>query len=150
MLEDRARVVAGVATRLFGTDVRPEHVVGETLVRATPDVEADGPTLADAVRANDGQQRRPFDAFISDPLTSWIETTFGLAHEATADGAQRLVRRPPTTLPEAAETLAKLTSLDKPSCAAALRVTPGARRAISSKPALLSIWRTRSSTNGVQ
>ena len=40
-LEDRARVVAGVATRLFGTEVRPEHVVGETLVRATPDVDAD-------------------------------------------------------------------------------------------------------------
>src|SRR4051794_34852517 len=42
-LEDRARVVAGVATRLFGAEVRPEHVVGETLVRATPDLEADGP-----------------------------------------------------------------------------------------------------------
>src|SRR6478735_4728861 len=53
-LEERAKVVAGVATRLFGTDVRPEHVVGETLVRATPDVDAGDPTLADAVRANDG------------------------------------------------------------------------------------------------
>ncbi|MDN5895870.1 MAG: DEAD/DEAH box helicase [Nocardioides sp.] len=120
-LEERAKVVAGVATRLFGTDVRPEHVVGETLVRATPDVQPDGEKLVDAVRANGTQQQRAFEAFIGDPLTSWVETTFGLAVETMDEVDERLVRRPPTTLPEAAETLAELTGLDKPSCASALR-----------------------------
>ncbi len=119
--EERARVVAGVATRLFGTDVRPEHVVGETLVRSTPEVTADSPTLADAVRGNVSQQQRLFETFTRDPLTSWIETTFGLTYEAGADGEDRLVRRPPTTLPEAAKTLADETGLDEPSCETALR-----------------------------
>ncbi|MDE0775653.1 MAG: DEAD/DEAH box helicase [Nocardioides sp.] len=120
-LEDRAKIVAGVATRLFGTNVRPEHVVGETLVRATPDVAEDGRDLADAIRANATQQQRGFDAFTSDPLTSWVETTFGLALEPTATGEERLVRRPPTTLPEAAGSLAAVTGVEEASCATALR-----------------------------
>lgn len=120
-VEDRATVVAGVATRLFGTEVRPEHVVGETLVRATPDVEDDAHLLADSVRSNGNQQQRTFEAFTADPLTSWVETTFGLAIEKSASGDERLVRRTPTTLPEAAETLADLTGLDRVACATALR-----------------------------
>lgn len=119
--EERARVVAAVATRLFGVDVHPEHVVGETLVRATPDAVHAGRALADAVRANRNQQQRTFEDFASDPLTSWVETTFGLEVETRATGAERLVRRPPTTLPEAAETLAEQTGLDEPSCVEALR-----------------------------
>lgn len=120
-LDDRARVVAGVATRLFGTEVRPEHVVGETLVRATPDLVPDSSRLAHAVRANGEQQRRTFEVFTYDPLTSWVETTFGLAVEATPAGEDRLIRRPPTTLPLAAATLATQTGLDEPTCTAALR-----------------------------
>ncbi|WP_409484301.1 DEAD/DEAH box helicase [Arsenicicoccus dermatophilus] len=120
-LEERAAVVAGVATRLFGTEVSPEHVVGETLVRATPDVEPLPVDLGDSVRRNGSQQRRSFDAFVSDPLASWIETTFGLAVETGAGGLHRLVRRPPTTLPEAAKTLAQITALDEAACTTALR-----------------------------
>lgn len=120
-LEERATVVASVATRLFGTDVRPEHVVGETLIRATPDVEPYAARLAGAIRANGTQQQRAFQAFVSDPLTSWVETTFGLEVETTATGAERLVRRPPTTLPEAADSLSEQTGLDASTCATALR-----------------------------
>lgn len=119
--EERATVVAGVATRLFGTDVRPEHVVGETLVRATPDVDPDAASLGAAIRANGTQQHRDFEAFTGDPLTSWVETTFGLVSETTASGAERLVRRPPTTLPEAARALSEETGLDETTCATALR-----------------------------
>lgn len=35
--ESRNRVVAGVASRLFGTEILPEHIVTETLQRATPE-----------------------------------------------------------------------------------------------------------------
>ena len=34
----RQAAVAKVATRLFGSEVTPERVIGETLVRATPDI----------------------------------------------------------------------------------------------------------------
>lgn len=120
-LEDRARVVAGVATRLFGTTVAAEHVVGETLVRATPDNPADKAELAWSVTANQGQQQRGFDAFTGDPLTGWAETTFGLAVEETPDGETRLVRRAPTTLPHAAAELAELCALPTETCATALQ-----------------------------
>ena len=36
-VDDRRAVVAQVATRLFGSDVVPDRVIGETLVRATSD-----------------------------------------------------------------------------------------------------------------
>lgn len=117
---ERAEVVARVATRLFGTEVRAEHVVGETLVRATPDLAPDAAALSEAVRRNRSQQHRDFESFTNDPLTSWVETTFGLAVEIE-DGAERLVRRPPTTLPEAAAKLAGLTGLPETECATALR-----------------------------
>lgn len=117
-LAQRNAVVADTATRLFGADVPPENVIGETLVRATVEERAAGGRgLRDSVAAP-GNVPRAFDEFVRDPLASWVETTFGLAVE---DGSGRLVRRTPTTVPAAAEALAAETGLDVDECAAALR-----------------------------
>ncbi|ABL79358.1 MULTISPECIES: DEAD/DEAH box helicase [unclassified Nocardioides] len=115
---ERSEVVARVATRLFGAEVTPDRVIGETLVRATPDVTASDPELANAVTDNATQQARSFADFTADPLASWVETTFGLMLE---EGTDRLVRRTPTTIPEAAEQLASRTGRPVESCAVALR-----------------------------
>lgn len=117
-LEERAKVVADVATRLFGTEVLPEHVIGETLVRATPDTSHGAQDLAAAVAANQTQQKREFAPFVSDPLASWVETTFGLAVE---EGTGRLVRRPPTTVPDAGRQLASDTRIAQEDCERALK-----------------------------
>ena len=81
-----------VATRLFGAEVTPERVIGETLIRSTPDSTASGEALRSAVHANAVQAHRSFAEFTADPLASWVETTFGLAVE---EGTGRLVRRDP-------------------------------------------------------
>ena len=117
-LADRNAVVARVATRLFGTEVTPERVIGETLVRATAPGTGSAQELAASVRVNAVQQRRSFAEFTADPLASWVETTFGLDVE---DGTGRLVRRTPTTVPDAAAELATQTGQDVGSCARALR-----------------------------
>ncbi|MGW5365989.1 DEAD/DEAH box helicase [Actinopolymorpha pittospori] len=134
-VEDRSRVVAGVATRLFGTEVRPEHVVGETLVRATPEGADDGQVLGASVVQNRAQQARDFATFTSDPLASWIETTFGLDVE---EGTERLVRRAPVTIPMAASMLADLTGREEQSCQQALqnvlREGSGVRHPDSGRP----------------
>ncbi len=51
---ERRRVVAGIASRLFGTTVSPEHVVGETLLRATSGPQPSAEVLAARVLAVDG------------------------------------------------------------------------------------------------
>jgi len=117
-LAERNAVVARVATRLFGSEVTPERVIGETLVRGTAALAPAAGELRAAVTANAGQGSRSFEAFTSDPLASWVETTFGLAVE---DGTGRLVRGTPTTVPEAAAELAALTGLDVEACSVALR-----------------------------
>ncbi|MFF4414910.1 DEAD/DEAH box helicase [Streptosporangium sp. NPDC001559] len=109
------KVVAGVATRLFGTDISPDRVIGETLVRATSD---STPTPADLVggmaKAGSG---RSYAELTDDALATWIESEFGLA---TEPGSGRLVRRHPEKVATAAERLADVTGRPEEECASAI------------------------------
>ena len=96
----RREVVARVASRLFGSLVTPDRVIGETLVRATTGRADDAAVLADRVRqiaAGDEQAAgdRTYDQLVSDPLAAWVESAFGLEIEgegaverAAADGSE--------------------------------------------------------------
>lgn len=74
--------VARIASMIFGAPVSPEHVIGETLRRATPDPDlADPQFIADlSRRLNETDAQPPFDylGYINDPLSRWIESTFGI------------------------------------------------------------------------
>ena len=112
---DRREKVAEVASQLFGTDVLPENVIGETLVRATE--EDAGPVTAARISA----PAAPADYadLVQDPLASWAETSFGLDRDE--DG--RLARRIPTTVQLAAARLASQTGTDAARCEKALQRT---------------------------
>jgi superfamily II DNA/RNA helicase len=104
--------VASVASRLFGTEVRPEHVIGETLRRATrAGSEPDAATLRREIESG----AAPADLRDS-PLAAWAEGRFGVR----VDG-DRMVRQKPTTLAAEAKRLAGLTDLPQARCADALR-----------------------------
>ena len=71
--EEQRAQVAGVASDLFGAEVRPEDVIGETLRRATPPCDRDDAgvprRLADRV-ADPGRPARPATpSFVADPLS---------------------------------------------------------------------------------
>lgn len=118
-MAQRAEVVAAVATRLFGSEVTPERVIGETLVRATPEQPLDPAGLRTAAeRAARGQTAADHGGFVADALAAWVEGTFGLDVE---QGTGRLVRKAPTTVPAAAAELARLTGLAQSTCEQALR-----------------------------
>jgi ATP-dependent helicase YprA (DUF1998 family) len=118
--EQRA-VVATVASRLFGSPVAPERVIGETLVRATSGPPPPEPALLDAVgRAVRDRAPRSFEDLVGDPLAWWIETAFGLAEDPdTGD----LVRSAPTTVPAAAAELAQRLEVEPDLTASAIRET---------------------------
>src|SRR5262249_41421549 len=121
--EEQQRQVARVASLLFGASVRPEHVIGETLRRATPERRVDDPAFVAELRGRVLAGRSPADlaAFLRDPLSSWIESGLGVRGER---GTGRLVRAEPHGLSGdegVARELSGLTGIDEVSCAAAIR-----------------------------
>ncbi|MFF2718282.1 protein kinase [Streptomyces sp. NPDC058011] len=114
-LEQQKAAVADMASKLFGTGVGPEHVIGETLVRAT----GEAPATVTAERLARTAPSAYAD-LVTDPLARWIETYFGLAaDEATG----LLVRQKPRRIEDAATELHRLSGVAEEDCAAALRDT---------------------------
>jgi ATP-dependent helicase YprA (DUF1998 family) len=117
--------VARVASLIFGADFRPENVIGETLRRATPERSLGDPafvaTLRDRVLAA-GPPSADYAAFVADPLSSWIESTFGV--RADPAGGGRVVRAEPRSLTGergAASELAEKTGAPLDRCVTALQ-----------------------------
>ena len=105
-LAEQRREIAKVATDLFGSVVQPASVIGETLRRATPQGELSDPAFKSRLQARVQANTAPpttYDEFLADPLSSWIESTFGVVRAAAED---RLVRAVPQTIEAAAEKLA--------------------------------------------
>jgi Lhr-like helicase len=101
---DRNKAVASVASRLFGTQITENDIIGETLDRVTDpskDVKAVKPFLAAAL-ARPEFEWVSYAEFKSDPLAIWVELTLGI--ELTAQEAPRRAR--PLALRHAAERLA--------------------------------------------
>lgn len=118
--------VANVASRIFGTTVAPEHVITETLVRATTDRSPATEHLRSAVDLRGGAESsdplldKGYDALRHDPLASWIEDEFGLT---TEPGSALLVRSAPTTIEHSGTRLADLTGADPINARTAIRQT---------------------------
>ncbi|MCL4732920.1 DEAD/DEAH box helicase [Patescibacteria group bacterium] len=117
--EQRAEV-ARVATQIFGAEVRPEHVIGETLQRATSEYADTDPAFVDALRTrlkeDDLTPPHTYDDFVANPLSSWIESVFGVSRDHTS----RLVRSEPISIRGergAAYRLSQVTGVDETRCA---------------------------------
>lgn len=122
--EEQRAEVAGIASMMFGAPVRPEHVIGETLRRATPAPDLTTPQFLDALRRRvaDPQTTPPTDyqGFVTDPLSMWIESTFGVA---TEQATGRLIRTTPRSIagPDGtAQQLSALTGIPPTCCAEAI------------------------------
>jgi len=113
----RKSAVAGVATRLFGTNIGSDAVIDESLRRAT------NPSLKPADLAHDLGIAIDEDIpsiltdeqLVSHPLAVWIEMEVGL------EDGQTLRRRAPCTIADAADRLARASGRDKERCAQQLQ-----------------------------
>ena len=113
---DKSRVVAETTERLFGSTVKPDNIITETLERVTPeDVPLDQSSLAKAIRQ--GVHYSPsYDALQRHPIAAWVEMNLGLEWE---DGRsdEKLVRiTQPKSLNQAAVALANDSNLDAEIC----------------------------------
>ena len=116
----RNRVVAGVSSKLFGSEIAESNVIVETLERIT-----DSTATADSVRPHLGEA---IDAgvppHISDaefrkhPLAVWVETRLGISF---SEDDQRWVRAKPMTVTEAEAKLSDESGRPSDACGKALR-----------------------------
>jgi ATP-dependent helicase YprA (DUF1998 family) len=118
--EEQQREVAKVATTLFGAEVKPESVIGETLRRLTepdnPDSAAYLESLRNRIADPAAKPPEDFQGFVSDPLSRWIESEFGLKEDLSS---RRLLRREPRSIVGehgAASDLSKLTGVPVERC----------------------------------
>ncbi|HOT74392.1 MAG TPA: helicase-related protein [Candidatus Wallbacteria bacterium] len=74
---------AAVASKIFGTDVLPESIISETLCRITPERDEKDESFKKSLveRIDKGKAPKTFGEFIADPLSSWIESRFGIKKE---------------------------------------------------------------------
>lgn len=119
-LDDKNRVVARVASKLFSTEIPDSNVVVETLARVTdPKRDADtvraelGAAIDAGITANISDE-----ALRSNPLAIWVETRLGTKW---SDRDQRLERARPMTVSEAVLELGESGERPASACGTALR-----------------------------
>jgi superfamily II DNA/RNA helicase len=119
-LEDKSRVVARVASRLFATDIPESNVIVETLERVTEPTENAGSVRSRLGPAIDtGLPTGLSNAELRvHPLAIWVETRLGLTW---SDVDQRWVRARPLTVDEASRGLAEDAGRSQDACRSALR-----------------------------
>lgn len=122
--EDQRTINARVASHIFGAEVYPEHVINETLQRATPETDPQDSeyrkALVDSIQTLQSPPKSHAE-FIRHPLAVWIEDAFGLEEEK---GTGRLVRRVPRSIrgeDGAALELSQYTGLPVEDCEAAIQ-----------------------------
>ena len=85
--------VATLARKVFGSEFLKEDIICETLCRSTKEFDFNDKSvkdvLADELKTAPYEPPADFNSFVSSPLCSWIETTFGLDREPVTN---RLIR----------------------------------------------------------
>lgn len=107
--EGSRKVVAETASTLFGVTIPQVNVIGETLVRVTPeDRYIDGQAILAQITSG-GNFPTDYRALAKHELSIWVELTLGI----TLVPGQSPRRATPLSLSEAGERLAKETQLDQ-------------------------------------
>lgn len=122
--EQRAEV-ARVASRLFGTPVNADAVIGETLRAATENADRSDPAFIEQLKHQviSGSPPSSYDDAIADPLARWIERTVGIEWNSADGRYQRCMPRPLRSPTGVASLLAAVTGLDEPDCFDAVQST---------------------------
>jgi ATP-dependent helicase YprA (DUF1998 family) len=118
--DQQRKEVARVASLIFGAQFAPDDVIVETLRRATQEADRTDPAFIDALAerltADDARTPGDFAGLINDPLSRWIEGSFGLARE---ERSGRLIRANPRSISGpggAAKELSDLTGVASEIC----------------------------------
>ncbi len=117
--------ISQVASTIFGVEVKPENIIGETLKRVTREYPFDDQSVLDqlkkAIHTPSSKRIHSTDEFVNDVLASWIESTLGVRRDSEGD---RLVRCEPMPIkgPDSVtRRLLELTGESQDACESAIR-----------------------------
>jgi very-short-patch-repair endonuclease len=115
--------VARVASRLFGSPVEPEDVIGETLRRSTAELDLGDTVIRSRLSAAVSDYREPgtLGDYYAHLLSSWLETAIGLEREEGSGLYKRAKPRAIGGAGGAAKELADYTGNDAELCAGVIR-----------------------------
>ena len=116
---EKNEAVSRIASQIFGTEIGPDAVVTETLMRVTNPLRSGGKgmeglaeAVAEAEKGNVGQGKTNAE-FFDDPLAIWVETRIGLKNvDSKAERAK------PIPLERATELLVEDSGCPPDTCAA--------------------------------
>ncbi|MHC4560978.1 MAG: DEAD/DEAH box helicase, partial [Planctomycetota bacterium] len=118
--KEQQKQIAEVAGKLFGDAVKPEMVIGESLKRATSEIDITDPAFINELTARiSNSDRRPpgeYADFVKDPLSIWIEDTFGITKEKESGSLIRTTPKSITGPDGAAKQLSDLTTVPEDQC----------------------------------
>lgn len=120
--QQQQSTIAGVASKLFGSQVKPANIIGETLTRATPELDFADPFNKNQLNSDISRTEIPnkYETFTATVMASWLESTFGVRFDAAS---QRLVRAVPRNIEGdggVARELQALTESNEGDCKAAI------------------------------
>ncbi|MBD2471548.1 DEAD/DEAH box helicase [Nostoc sp. FACHB-145] len=115
--QQRRQVVADVASKLFGVEIKPGNVIDETLERSIGRAEPTVEELRQAILAGlPSEVEQTPKEFKNHPLSYWVEMNFGLEEK---EG--HLVRRQPISLETGAAKLSEQTQIPQETCLTVLK-----------------------------
>jgi len=126
-LAGQRQQVAAMASQIFGDEVLPENIIGETLRRATVEMDFSTPEAEAKVKnriETPGQLLQNPEDIANDSLASWLESTVGVTAEPESG---KLIRQQPRPVLGSSESMAnrlfRLTGVPEGQCARAIQET---------------------------
>ncbi len=114
--EQQRQAIAKMGAVMFGSETLPEHIIGETLERITP--QNSQKITAAAIQESLEHKPNNYTDFINHPFSGWIEAAFGVA---VSENEDRLTRAKPISAQTAAQRLSAETGADKNVCLQAIQ-----------------------------
>lgn len=121
---EQQQQIANVATRLFGTEVRTENVIGETLCRATQELDLTDLQVQATLKAavlNPGVIPTTHQEFVNSPMAGWLESIVGLQRDINGERLKRATPKPISGKGSVAAELSRITGVEESECAKAIR-----------------------------
>ena len=114
-----------MASLLFGSEVAPGNVIGETVRRSTSELDFSGAAVKTALRESVEQFERlsaaDYTAFVANPLSAWIEAVFGVSADPVSGRLVRAMPRPLRGDQGAVGDLVRTTGLSEELCTRAIQ-----------------------------
>ena len=121
---EQSEKIASVASRLFGANVQAGNIIGETLCRATQNLNSEDPAVKAALKAAVLQSTpisTKYADFVSSPMAGWLESMLGLQPDSDDSRLKRAQPKPIRGENGIATLLSRITNVEEQQCADAIR-----------------------------